>query len=64
MITKSLWVTCPAQLSENHISKATVTVWKYSEALCSTCASLAHEPSGAQALEHNELLKQEDKDLL
>lgn len=43
---------------------ATVTVWKYSKALCSACASLAREPSGAQALEHNELLKQADKDLL
>jgi len=36
---------------------ATVTAWKYSKALCSTCASLACEPSGAQAHEHNGLLK-------
>lgn len=43
---------------------ATVTVWKYSEALCSACASPACEPSGAQALQHNELLKWADKDLL
>ncbi len=63
-ITQGLRVSCLTPLSGNDISMVTVTVWKYSKALCSACASLAREPSGAQALEHNELLKQADKDLL
>lgn len=34
-----------------------MSFWKYSEFLCSACASLARGVSGEQALQYNELLK-------